>query len=119
MEIYSCDSGSYSVAMMHTYLNTIGNDVTQCSIDKLIHNMKFDCWGDEKSSYSPMDVIAAPNKYTSEIKRIEKADCSYPIIVWKGFVVDGMHRLTKTIMEDRDYILITEFDDELLERFSM
>jgi hypothetical protein len=73
------------------------------------------CWSDGKGkTISPkkvMQIYEAANRdmeilsreYPNLIKHIKQiihADLSHPIIVFKGRVVDGAHRLAKAILQD-------------------
>ena len=46
------------------------------------------------------------------IERVLKADLSKPIIIYRGFVLDGKHRITKSILEKKETIK-ARFIDEL------
>jgi len=52
-------------------------------------------WGDGDQRYGWRDVLADPDKHKDEVVKIDAADLSYPILLHKGMVVDGIHRLVK------------------------
>jgi hypothetical protein len=52
-------------------------------------------WGDGDQRYGWRDVLADPDKHKDEVAKIDAADLSYPILLHKGMVVDGIHRLVK------------------------
>jgi len=68
--------------------------VRKISPDKLLSTTG-KTWGHGDKKYGWKDVLANPEKYPNEMKRINEADLSYPIVVRKGIVVDGIHRLVK------------------------
>ena len=45
------------------------------------------------------------------IRQIEKADYSYPIILYKGSIIDGMHRLAKAVIENQTMIKIKNLEE--------
>jgi hypothetical protein len=66
-----------------------------------------------------MQVIQSPKKYKEDMDRINKADLGYPIIVHKNDIVDGMHRLLKTISQNKKVIDAYVFDDTLMKKFNL
>jgi disulfide oxidoreductase YuzD len=68
------------------------------------------CWsyniGDTECYYSIYQVIIQKNKFKKDIKRIKKADMSYPLIVIEDefdiydSILDGNHRFAKSIINN-------------------
>lgn len=44
-----------------------------------------------------------------EIEKVRSAELTYPILVINDTVIDGMHRLTKAVLENRSTICIRSF----------
>jgi hypothetical protein len=54
------------------------------------------------------------------LRRIADADLAYPIVVTGShpcFVVDGMHRLSKAILNKHVFIAVHILDNETMKRF--
>lgn len=92
-------------------------------IEKLKHNLEFNGWGNPETGnlYSPMDVINNPKKYKKEMQRIKRSNLRYPIIVHikrnKVYIVDGTHRLVKSILVNKKDIKVHVFDSKLMRKF--
>lgn len=71
----------------------------------------------KKIRYSPRDVLIHPEKYKEEYGRIQNADLSYPIIIYNGNIVDGVHRLTKAKLLKKDKIKAYVFNGTLMKKF--
>ena len=51
------------------------------------------------------------NDFVDHIKKVNDADLSYPIILDdEGFVMDGRHRVAKSLLNNEKYILAVRFD---------
>lgn len=120
-QTFSDDSKIYSVDMMFAFLNLYSYPVTEINVKDYTHNMEYDSWADKfGNKYSAKDVLKSPKKYKDEIKRIERADLSYPIIITPtNNIADGLHRLTKAVMEKREKINAYIFDKEIMDRFKI
>lgn len=117
-QIYSHGHKQYSVDMMFAYINIFGHDIVSLDIQDLHKNLKGKGWSNRKGSYSPLDVIAAPNRYKRDAKRIRRADLSYPIIVTSDkSVIDGYHRLTKAYLKKMPSIDAYIFPKSLMKKF--
>lgn len=83
------------------------------------NTLEYKGWGDpsEGIQYSANDVLENPKKYHDEMKRVKRANLRYPIIMFGGFVVDGMHRLTKATLEGRQFLSAYLFDAKLMRNF--
>ena len=123
VQTFSNNKNIYSVDMMFSYLHIFDHRIVSIDITKLLHNLEYKSWGDSQKDihYSPMDVINNPNKkiYKNEIKRIEKAKLSYPIIIdgTGSFVVDGVHRLAKAFIQNKKTIKSYIFSRTLMKKF--
>lgn len=108
MQSYSNNKKIYSVALMIAYLNMSKRKSQKIKIHTLKNQMKYKAWGDPVKNifYSPRKVIKNPHnkKYKDDLKRIKKADLTFPIIMSDGFIVDGMHRLTKAYLINKKEI---------------
>jgi hypothetical protein len=70
-------------------------------------------WPDDKDilfSIAPNEVLKYPDKHLERYRKIKEADISYPIHIvhFKGkfLVLDGLHRLSKAILEEKAYIFV-------------
>jgi len=122
MQTYSDNKYIYSVDMMFAYLYLHKPHYQKIKVSDLINNLNYNCWGDPINHvyHTPNDVINSPTKYESDYKRIKGADLSYPIIITHDmFVIDGMHRLTKSHLEGKKTIKAYVFDNHLLRKFKL
>ena len=121
VKTYSNGNKIYSVDMMFTYLNLFKHPVTTIDVIEYSDILYQKGWGDpvKKIYYSPMDVLKNPTKklYKNEMKRIKNADLSYPIIIHNEYIVDGLHRLTKAIIGNKDKLGAYIFNDSLMKKF--
>lgn len=60
-------------------------------------------WGNLRKdrAYSANDVLKNPQKNREDFVRIKEADLKFPIIVYAGAIVDGVHRLARCVLEKR------------------
>lgn len=107
----------YSVDLMFVYIH----DKKPKPIDMTINDelLKSQCWTEEKTGkmYGPSDVIKNPKKYKEDMDRIKNANLKFPIIVYNGMIVDGMHRATKTILSKKNKLKAYNFDKDLMKKF--
>jgi disulfide oxidoreductase YuzD len=104
---------------MFAYINLFSPKHTNIDVENLKHVLSYKGWGDGKISYSANDVLSNPSKYKDEMKRIKDANLKYPIILYDGDIVDGVHRLCKTILENKSRIKAFEFDKTLMKKFQI
>lgn len=112
---------------MFAYINLFHKNLKlkKIPIEYLKRNLEFDGWGEPTKGikYSPNDVIIkskkVPKKFLKdELRRIKNADLKYPIIVYGDIVVDGIHRLVKTMtIGESDTIDAYIFDKKLMKKF--
>lgn len=130
MRTYSNGKNVYSVDMMLSYINLAnrglisddlgrGNNVVKVPISDLTSVMEYKGWGDPtKKKHSPLDVLENPALYKDDMKRIRMADLKYPIIMdYKGYVVDGVHRMVKAHLENKKHVKAHVFDTALMKKF--
>jgi hypothetical protein len=121
-QTFSDETDIYSVDMMFAYLKNYNHPVSAINVDEYADALDYPGWGDpgNKIYYSASDVIKNKNMYPDEYARILKADLSYPIIISeKGFIVDGVHRLTKAYFENIPVIKAYIFNNELMNKFKI
>ena len=87
---------------------------------KLLHLMADEehAWDDtDGENFTPMELLNDWDnpKYAHHRQRVENADLKYPLLVWHDLdvgggykIIDGMHRLTKAVMEKKDYVMVKE-----------
>lgn len=118
-QCYNDDNNIYMVDMMFAYINLMAPPTKSLKIETLLPILQGEIWGNTRTGikYSPQDVLNAPSKYKKEMARIQAADLTYPIIVWRGDIVDGVHRLCKAISLNKHSINAYIFDDALMKKF--
>jgi len=119
MNTYSDNKYIYSVDMMMAYVNLFRPKYVKINVDDLIHNIDYKCWGDPANNimYSPRDVLKNPKKYKNEVDRINNANLDYPIMVHRKNIIDGVHRLTKSMIQNKKTIRVYMFDSALMKKF--
>jgi disulfide oxidoreductase YuzD len=119
MRTTSIGDNIFSVDMMFAYINIFKPKYTNINIDSLLHNLEYAGWGDPilNIKYSPKDVINNPEKYKKEIEQINNANLKYPIIIYNNNIIDGVHRLTKTVLEKKTKIKTYIFTKKIMEKF--
>ena len=85
------------------------------------------CWSydlDKRTCfYSIFQVLNQKSKFKEDMKRIKKADVSYPIIVIEdeydkyGSILDGNHRFAKLIMDNAKLVKYKFISKKTLEKF--
>ncbi len=121
-QTFSDNYSVYSVDMMFAFLKTNKYPSRSVCVSEYIHVLEYPGWGDPGQNiyYSAIDVINNPAKYVDEYKRILKADMLYPIIISSdGFIVDGVHRLTKAFLDKKNDIKAYIFTTDLMEKFKI
>lgn len=102
------DGQAYNITALIHWVNESATPVSQMAISDVIDLMDDKCWGERGGEgFSPNDVIEKPDKpeHNYHYKIANKADCSYPIIVYnrddKFLVADGMHRLLRAVIDNK------------------
>ncbi len=117
IEYYSDDKYKYSTALMFAYINLQKPKKIKIKTSQLLFNLDLHCW---ENNTKPSDVISClkNDKYKNEIKRITESDTKYPIIVDRNFfIIDGMHRFVKSIINNKKTIDAYMFDKKVMEKF--
>jgi len=123
VQSFSDNKYVYSVDMMFAYINLFKKHlkVTKIRVKDMQDTLEYKGWGDPSKGirYSANDVLENPKKYPDEMKRVKNANLRYPIIMYgnPGYIVDGVHRLTKATLEGREYINAYVFDAALMKNF--
>ena len=114
---------SYSVDAIHEYINTTQPPIVRMPVSELEHNLLENCWD---VHFTPMELINQYEKtgpwsdVTGHMGRVMLANLAYPIVVIGShpcFVVDGMHRLSKAVLNKHVFITAHVLDDETMKRF--
>ena len=116
-EYYSDDKYKYSTALMFAYINLQKPKKVKIKTSTLLFNLDLNCWD---NNTKPSDVISCltDEKYKDEVNRITKSDTKYPIIVDSNlFIIDGMHRLVKSVINNKKTIDAYMFDKKLMKKF--
>ena len=119
-QTFSDDKNVYSVDMMFAFLKNNKYPINKINVEEYSDTLEHPGWGDPENEiyYSAMDVINNPSKYQDDFKRILKADLSYPIIISdSGYIVDGVHRLTKAYLNKKKYVKAYIFNKNLMKKF--
>jgi hypothetical protein len=117
--IYNDDT--YSVDMMLSYVNLFEHPIKKVKMSSLTDKLKDKCWESENKRmkhFSPLDVIENPKKYKEDMKRINSAELKFPIFMSdEGWVIDGMHRITKSFLLKKKLVKAYIFDKKILKKF--
>lgn len=116
-ETYSNNKYEYSVDLMHAYINLQRPEKQKVETSQLLFNLNFNCW--EKNT-KPYDVISCikSKKYKDEVKRIIESNLEYPIIVDSNFfIIDGMHRFVKNVLNNKTTVDVYIFDKKIMKKF--
>lgn len=119
VQTYSDNNKIYSVDMMFAYIHVFEHQITTVDTMDYSDTLKHKGWGNpnKKILFSPLDVLKNPKLYESDMKRIKKANLSFPIIIHNGNIVDGVHRLTKAFLKNKKHLDAYIFDDSLMKKF--
>ena len=102
---------------MFAYINLQKPKKNKLETSKLLFNLDLNCWN---NNTKPSDVIShqTDEKYKDEVKRIKESDTTYPIIVDSNlFIIDGVHRFAKSIINNNKEIDVYMFDKKLMKKF--
>jgi len=121
VQTFSDNKNIYSVDMMFAYINIFKPKHKDILVNSLLHTLEYKGWGEPTKNiyYSPMEVIKNPknNKYKKEIERINKANLSYPIIIYNNYIIDGVHRLSKAYLDNKKKIKAYIFTKQEMDKF--
>lgn len=121
VQSFSDNKYIYSVDMMFSFLKNHKYPVTKVKVEQYLDSLDHPGWGDPEKeiAFSPNDVLKYPRKYKDDYQRILKADLSYPIIISNGYIIDGVHRLTKAYLQHRKFIKAYIFTPDLMKKFKI
>jgi hypothetical protein len=117
VECYSDDKYEYSTALMFAYINLKKPEKIKLETSKLLFNLDLECW--DKNT-KPSDVISClkSKKYKDEVTRIKESETKYPIIVDSNlFIIDGVHRYVKSVLNNKKTVDVYIFDKKLMKKF--
>jgi len=110
----------YDIKKMFTYIETNKPPYTNLKVKPLLSVELYNkCWGFTYELHSAYDVLQNPGKYKDDMDRINNVDISYPIIVCKNRIVDGMHRLLYCHLNKIEYIKAYIFTYDGMKQFDM
>lgn len=121
MAFFLFDKYAYDVDMMFAYINIFKPKYVEKPFGYFSRVIGSKSWGATKTSagYSPAEVLANPKKYKYDYDKIKTADLSYPVIEYDGVLVDGTHRVTKSMLLKKQTIKVYVFSKALLDKFKI
>jgi hypothetical protein len=120
MHVSTINKKIYSVELMILYFKHHKHPVKEIDVHSLKHVIRESTWNvdpDTDEEITPFEVMKDLEKYKFHYHKIKQADLSYPIIMYKTHIIDGIHRLVKAIMEKRDKISVYVIKKSLLRKF--
>ena len=108
VQTYSEDKKIYLVDLMFMYVNYKNIISKKIKTHKLFSLLKYKCWVNYNNKMiSPIEIFKNKDLSLKHYKRIQKADLRYPIMIStsSNWIVDGMHRLSKSYLHKKKYIL--------------
>ncbi len=97
--------------------------LVEIPLEKLLWHFDMPVWekdGTDDWNLKPWEVIKKEEGTTVHQKRVEEADTGYPIVVTEYnsrlVILDGVHRLVKTYLQDRKTISSKVIPGEYLTR---
>lgn len=114
---YSDGDKIYLVDLMIAYVNIVDYPFTNIDTEDYFQHLNAKCWRKFGKKYSPIDVLNDPTNYNDDIIKIKNADLKYPIMIYNGNIVDGMHRLSKAYVQHKTYLKAYIFSDSLMKKF--
>jgi disulfide oxidoreductase YuzD len=114
---YSDNDKIYLVDLMIAYVNIFDYPVTHIDTKDYLPHLKSKCWRKFGKKYSPIEVLNNPSIYDLDMEKIKNAEVGYPIIIFDGNVVDGMHRLTKLYLQQKSHLKAYVFNEALMKKF--
>jgi len=93
-------------------------------VDHLAWHLDLPLWRDGGRPYClcPRAVISDPSRYRSQYARVLACDLGYPIdVTWwnrRYAILDGVHRLAKAVLYDRETIEVRKVPQAALDRLA-
>ncbi|MDO8623887.1 MAG: hypothetical protein Q7R54_00850 [bacterium] len=123
------DGGNIDLYYFHHYVEKLPSQIT--SLESLESELRTGSWDDETSDASParmidefrslsgdMHQLAEKNpEWKSRLERIQAADYSYPVLMYKGRIVDGLHRAVHAILDKHTEIPVHNVNELPSEAF--
>ncbi len=97
---WSDSTGIYSVDMLISWVNDFKIKHEKRSLSNYKQLLCCKIWGD----FTPIDVLLHPKKHPEHYSRIIESNTSFPVLLYNNVIIDGYHRLSKSILEDAKYI---------------
>jgi len=94
--------------------------VIKYKMNDIKHWVYSPCWSHNDCFISIYQVLMQPKQFPEHIKRIKKANISYPLIVMEdeynkfGSILDGNHRFAKLLLEKKRDVHIVFFSKKEL-----
>ena len=109
----------YSVDMMFAYVNIFKPSTTDIKVSDHLYLFNENCWGEPEKNIklSPGTVLKNPKKYKEHYKRIKNADLSYPIMMYNGWIIDGVHRTLKAHLRGKKTLKAYVFPKDIFKKF--
>ena len=110
------DKHSYKIEQLWKYVEN--KPIMELPISVFNNSLSSRFWDDKDgNSISPYEVITNPQKAPQHIKIINNVDLYYPIIVSESNldVLDGLHRLCKSLLLEKKYINVQKINISNLE----
>ena len=122
MDIVWRNHGTYNVQKLWKLTNNIKSK--RIYITKVVHNLNKDNWTiyeKNKPIYlTPIQVLKNKKKSEYHYEKIQTADTSFPILVYKDNddwdVLDGLHRLAKLVLKKRKTVVVKIITPEILKK---
>lgn len=110
----------YFVDMMFVWVNEFKIKPNVMAINDLLYLISEHAWIDDNgNSVSPLDVLTHQKKkaYQYHLNAIRTADLSHPILMYKGYVIDGMHRITNAYINEIKNIKYIDIPAPVMKKF--
>jgi hypothetical protein len=119
MHTFSDSSGVYSVDMLIIWVKEYKPKTKIVNMEYVEHVLPFRTWNDGKEDYSAIHVMINPKKYPDDMKRIREAQLKYPILMCKGNVLDGFHRIARSYLNNKKTIKVIDVPETVLKKVKL
>ena len=110
---YTNATGAYSIDMLIRWVNEFKIKGKVYPIDDFKIAMGQNVWGSGKNMSAPVEVLLHPEKHKDDHAAIMASNLKYPILFTGKEVVDGYHRIAKTMMLGLPTILAIYVPDKV------
>lgn len=106
LKTFTYNDKVYSVDMMIAYVNIHKPKTVYVDIYDYVTTFEEDWYDDDYNEVPAIKVLEDINnpKYSKHLKRVYDCDTKYPIIIYDDHVIDGCHRMIKTVMRGKSKI---------------